>query len=182
MRVAGALAAAFVLVGCEAFGGEAPDTSGASGGGSDASEDAGDGNAGPEEIPVPTDAVGLSAFLTSAAYRDWPGEALPHPSSGTHFGAVRTFVNPSLAATLGGGSLAHAVGAAAVKELYAADGTVVGWAVSKKIAPQSAGGAGWYWFEVYQGTIQADGVGLGTCTGCHATGRDFILTPTNPID
>jgi hypothetical protein len=77
-------------------------------------------------------------------------------------------------------------GAAAVKELYAsADATSpLGYAVYLKTRADSAGGAGWYWYERIGKDVVADGMGdSGTaksiCVGCHiAAGSDEAHTPT----
>ena len=42
------------------------------------------------------------------------------------------------------------------------------------------GGDGWYWYEIYNDDVIADGQGLGLCTGCHGGGTDFILTTGLP--
>jgi hypothetical protein len=70
----------------------------------------------------------------------------------------------------------HPVDAAAVKELYGDGDDVVGWSVILKVG-DGAGGDAWYWLESYRGTIYADGVGEGLCTGCHGAGVDHFLSP-----
>jgi len=86
-------------------------------------------------------------------------------------------------------------GAAAVKELYAAetDTTPVGYAVYLKTQASSAGGANWYWYEQvplsspvpHDSTgIVADGLGTSgpaqtICVSCHsAAGSDSAHTPS----
>jgi hypothetical protein len=128
------------------------------------------------QIP-PTDAIALIAWLERGAYLDWPAESHPHPSAGPHFGVIRTFVNDALFASLGAAAAQHPAGAAAVKELYGATGDHVrGWAVMVKVQSDSDAGRGWYWYEGFNGS---GGGGLGSpgCTGCHASGRDFVRIP-----
>jgi hypothetical protein len=92
---------------------------------------------------------------------------------------VRTFVSPGLAGSLAAGG-DHPRGVGAVKELYDGD-DLSGWAVSVKIAEDSAGGDGWYWFEVFDTAPGAspavDGTGAGSCTGCHDDGQDYVRVP-----
>jgi hypothetical protein len=77
-------------------------------------------------------------------------------------------------------------GAAAVKELYrsADDTEPMGYAVELKVADDSAGGAGWYWYERIGTDAVADGLGdsgapKSICVSCHtAAGSDAAHTPT----
>ena len=83
---------------------------------------------------------------------------------------------------MNGGAFDHPKSAAAVAELYSADGTSLnGWVVSVKLDADSAGGQGWYWYAIDSATnaasVVVDGVGVGLCTGCHASGDDYVLTP-----
>lgn len=127
---------------------------------------------------VPSEGAALLEWLASGAYEAWPAESGPHESSGPHFGAVRTFVNPCLFASLDADAATHPVGAAAVKQLYGGGNTVEGHSVMIKVAA-GEGGDSWYWLEHYQGNTYADGVGSGLCTGCHGGpgNRDYVLTP-----
>lgn len=127
--------------------------------------------------PPPTDGAALEAWLMAGEYLDWPAESGVHPSTGPHFGGVRTFVNDALFASLQAGATEHPEGAAAVKELYGAGDEILGWSVEVKVQADSAGGDGWYWYEGYQGDVYADGIGAGICTGCHSGGTDYVLTP-----
>lgn len=128
---------------------------------------------------VPTDADALFAYLSAGDYRDFAAEADIHPSSGPH-GAVRTYFNELLVTSLEAGAATHPTGAASIKELYDG-GTLTGWAVAVKTDADSAGGDGWYWYEVLDtapGTEPiADGNGVGLCAGCHEDGADFIFSP-----
>lgn len=130
----------------------------------------------PQSLP-PTSGAELVPWLAAGEYLEWAAESGVHPSSGPHFGGVRTFVNDVLYASLEAGAASHPVGAAAVKELYGAGGTVLGWSVEVKVAADSAGGDGWYWYEGYQDDVYADGTGEGICTGCHGGGNDYVLSP-----
>jgi len=132
------------------------------------------------EIEIPVEPAALQAWLAAGEYRDLPAESARHPSTGPHGGGVRTFVTPSLAASLATPGGEHPRGAAAVKELY--DGEeLAGWAVSVKLGDASDGGDGWYWYEVFSTDPGAapdyQGVGLPLCKNCHAAGDDFVLIP-----
>lgn len=132
-----------------------------------------------EEGIVPHASDALFAFLRAGEYKEFPHESEVHASSGPH-GRVRTYLNPILAESLEAGNEVHPVNAAAVKELYNAAGTLIGWAVSVKTQADSASGDGWYWYEVFSTTENrpiADGNGVGLCAGCHAGGKDFVTIP-----
>ncbi|MBP6628496.1 MAG: hypothetical protein KA297_03640 [Kofleriaceae bacterium] len=124
---------------------------------------------------VPTEPAALQAWLAADSYRAFAGESAPHASAGPH-GQVRTFLNAPLDRSLADGAAQHPVGAAAVKELFT-DGTLTGWAVAVRTAP-SAGGAGWYWYEVFSTSPGAGpdyaGQGLALCVQCHTRGRDQV--------
>jgi hypothetical protein len=109
-------------------------------------------------------------------YLDWAAESGVHPSAGPHFSGVRTFVDAALFGSLQAGDPEHPVGAAAVKELYGDGDQIRGWAVLVKVA-LGAGGDGWYWFEIYDDDVLAEGTGLAGCTGCHGSGNDFVRSP-----
>jgi hypothetical protein len=98
-----------------------------------------------------------------------------HPGAGPHFGGVRTFVDACLAGALNNDD-ARPPGAAAVKELYGNGDDLLGWAVMAKVA-LGEGVDTWYWFEVYQNTIFADGIGAALCANCHSSGDDYFLSP-----
>jgi hypothetical protein len=123
----------------------------------------------------------LFEWLKAGSYKDWAHESVPHPAPGAHPGGVRAHLNPALEASLKGGSKAHPAGAAGVLELYGKGGALHGWAVSIKTQGDSAGGEGWYWYEVLsvkdgKRTLAADR-GVPACVECHARGRDFVMTP-----
>ncbi len=144
----------------------------------DATPDAADpsGDAASAQLP-PTGRAALEAWLATGAYRSWSCEPAPHPARppGAH-GTNRICSNDALAATASG---PVPVGAASVKELY--QGTsLIGYAVAVKQQADSAGGAGWYWFENLDGTIYADGPGVRLCTGCHQDADDYVFTRVTP--
>ena len=136
---------------------------------------------GPDADVVPTDASTLFAWLRAGRYRGFARESAVHATAGPHGGSVLTFVNAALAQSLAAGNASHPAGAAAVKELYAADRTTLtGWAVEVKTQTDSAGGQGWYWYEVFSTTDGANpiaGNGHPGCTGCHALGADHVRIP-----
>jgi hypothetical protein len=72
------------------------------------------------------------------------------------------------------------MGSSAVKEMYDDDGDLQGWAVMVKTEEDSAGGSGWFWYEVTSTRSGDDPVATGNgvplCFGCHFIGRDFVLT------
>ena len=124
----------------------------------------------------PTEPEALLAWLQAGNYLGWAAES-PHQSAGPHGGRVRTFLDPTLFASLEAASGSHPAGAAAVKELYFNGDTVRGWAVMVKLQADSDEGRGWYWYETFGTGAPLEGVGLGICTGCHSTGRDFVRIP-----
>lgn len=132
--------------------------------------------AGDEPLP-PTNGAELVPWLEAGEYLGWTAESAIHDSDGPHFGNVRTYVNTALLQSLEAAAGEHPIDAAAVKELYGDSGTVLGWSVMVKVHRKSAGGNGWYWYEDFEGTVYADGVGKGLCTGCHSDGQDFFRSP-----
>ena len=135
---------------------------------------------GDEGGPVPSTPNEVNAWLQTRKYECWARESVVHLSAGPHGGNVRTYLNAALDASMKG-SAEHPQGAAVVKEFYGqGTTTVTGWAVAVKTQAQSASGQGWYWYEVFgtdPGATTIEGQGLGTCTGCHSGGKDYVLTP-----
>lgn len=132
----------------------------------------------------PTEEAALAAWLAAGHYKAWPSESGLHPSTGPHFGDVRTFVNPPLLDSLTAAASAHPKGAAAVKELYGGGTELRGWSVMIKAAAESttkSAGDGWYWYETYEGSVYGGSFGAGICVGCHAMNdpnfKDHVLTP-----
>ena len=130
-----------------------------------------------EPPPIPTTAKALLAWLRAGNYLGWTAESAPHASAGPHFGTVRTFLNPTVFASLAAGQAAHPSGSALVKELYGSGSQIQGWDVMLKVQDDSAGGAGWYWLEYFAGGTYGDGLGVPVCTGCHSLGNDFVRSP-----
>lgn len=131
-----------------------------------------------EQLP-PIDSVDtLEAWLAGGAYREWAVESAIHPSTGPHAGNVLTYVNAIALQSLADGDPEHPQDAATVKELYGDSfDTIIGYAVSRKTAPQSEGGDLWYWYERVYDTTYGGELGTTLCTGCHGGGADYILTP-----
>ncbi len=145
--------------------------------------------AGSVESAVPTDDGTLLEFLRNGGYKSFAAhESAAHPSRGPHtkFGLpVRVFLDPLIDGSLKGGHNPHPAGSAIVKEMYNAGGELDGWAVMVKTEDDSAGGRGWFWYEVI-GTAAgskpvASGNGVPLCFGCHGTGTDYVLTKY-PLD
>ena len=72
-----------------------------------------------------------------------------------------------------------------MKEMYSEDGSeLLGWAVMVKTQEDSAQGQGWFWYETTNTEDSSDIVGVGNglplCSGCHSTGKDFVLTEYPP--
>lgn len=142
-----------------------------------AADSSGDPTTGGMQTLPPTNAAELVPWLEAGEYLDWAGESGPHPSAGPH-GDVRTFFNDVLVASFEAGAAEHPQDAAAVKELFDAGGGPNGWAVMVKVQPDSAGGDGWYWYEIVGTDVFADGLGVALCTGCHSGGgSDYVLSP-----
>ncbi len=128
------------------------------------------------DLEIPVGAELLQPWLADRSYADFTGESEVHESSGPH-GPVRTFLSPGLAASLEAGAEVHPRGVAAIKELYDGD-TLDGWVVSVKIDDESAGGAGWYWYEVFDPSPDAapfvNGTSADGCVNCHDAGIDYV--------
>ncbi len=133
---------------------------------------------------VPIDQPALFKYLQDGSYKNFAAkESALHPSTGPHTKAglpVRVFVDPKMEASLGAGNAAHPAGAGIVKEMYDAERKLQGWAVMVKTAADSAGGKGWFWYEVTSTTDGskpvAAGNGVPLCFGCHTAGKDYVLS------
>ncbi len=133
---------------------------------------------------VPTDKDELFRYLKSGAYKEFAAqESGHHATRGPHTNIgwpVRVFLDPVLDGSLAAGNAAHPLGSSAVKEMYDDDGDLQGWAVMVKTEQDSAGGGGWFWYEVTSTRSGDDPVATGNgvplCFGCHFIGRDFVLT------
>jgi hypothetical protein len=133
---------------------------------------------------VPTDQDELFKYLKSGGYKNFAAhESGPHPTRGPHTNIgwpVLVYLDPLLDASMAAGNDSHPVGAASVKEMYDDDGDLQGWAVMVKTEPDSAGGRGWFWYEVTSTRSGDEPVAIGNgvplCLGCHFPGQDFVLT------
>jgi hypothetical protein len=127
-------------------------------------------------IPIDNDTA-FRAWLDRRDYVAWPQEPSLHPSKGPHPNDVRVYFSPKLASSLRANQLDHPKGAAAVEELYT-NGVLSGWGGAVKTQADSAGGKGWYWYEVTSVAPNAPSTGLGNddaCRSCHSSGgRDFV--------
>jgi hypothetical protein len=138
----------------------------------------GDTGDAPNQLPPIESAELLEKWLSEGSYKGWLNESKVHMSTGPHGGNVRTYVNDDLYVSLSNMSPMHPEGAATVKELYGGGvDEIVGYAVMVKVAPDSMGGDGWYWYERLDTTVYADDIGVNLCTGCHGGGSDYVLTP-----
>lgn len=127
------------------------------------------------EDEIPTD---VQAWLAADGHGQWEAESQVFATS--EFGAARVYVNGALAASLASGDARHPRGAAAVRELYAADGvTLTGFALAHRGGDEPSAD-GWRFYETYEltsdGTPQTDAYGAPTCVGCHIQGSDFVRT------
>ena len=133
-----------------------------------------------DDVP-PTERAALLKWLQAGNYKSWVKESAPHASQGPHPEQVIAHLNAALDQSLSAGADAHPAGSAAVKELLDASGKLSGWAVTVKTDADSAGGEGWFWYEILGTTdgsrVVADSNGVPLCFGCHALGRDFVLIP-----
>lgn len=143
----------------------------------------------------PQEATALEAWLVKGDYKAWSCEPAVHAARvPSPHGFNRICSNDIISADAAGAGT-WKKGAAAVKELYAAetDTTPIGVAVYLKIADDSAGGNNWYYYERVPldsmaphdaNGVVADGFGSAgpaktICVGCHAgAGTDAVHTPT----
>ena len=128
-----------------------------------------------ESLP-PTEEKALLAWLTAGAYAGWAAESKVHQSTGPHFGGVRTFISSKLLQSLQTNTTPHPLDAATVKEMYGSGTKVLGWAVMRK-TQSGVGGSTWWWYEYYNDKVYAASQGAGLCTGCHAPGKDYFVSP-----
>ena len=142
--------------------------------------------------PMGRDAI--EAWLADGAhtYKTWAAEPTVHAARApSPHGFNRIFSNDLIANNVTG-SGEWPEGVASVKELYASATatTPFGVSVYLKLAPDSAGGANWYWYERFDSNdpqddgVVADGIGSDgaakdICVGCHiGAGSDAQHTPS----
>lgn len=162
------LAAAALVAGC----GGAPGDGGEPRDGPSSEESA------PAPAPTadaPATIAGLQALFNARSYAGWRAEPDFHPSRGPHGGEVRVFYGPLAAASLDEGQAAFPAGAATVKE-ERSSGQLMGWSAWVKASPDSAGGRGFFWYEILGSQTYGGDLGSGLCTGCHSSGHDFLLS------
>jgi len=130
------------------------------------------------------DRQALFTYLQEGSYKNFAAkESASHPSTGPHTKAglpVRVFMDPKMDGSLRADNDQHPVGAGIVKEMYDADRKLQGWAVMVKTAADSAGGKGWFWYEITSTTDGSKPVAVGNgvplCFGCRTAGQDYVLT------
>ncbi|MFT3841522.1 MAG: hypothetical protein QM723_31330 [Myxococcaceae bacterium] len=179
------LLSSFVLVAC----------------GSSSGTDAGDDVT---QLPPTTGAAAVEAWLADGHYKAWHCETDKHAARAPSPHGVNRICNNAKLTAQPAGPGEYPVGAAAVKELYTADGgtEIIGYAVEVHV---SAGKntSNWYWYEKNpavgapakngEAGLVADGVGPNEgisggptdmiCTGCHsAAGSDAAHTTTDSHD
>lgn len=128
----------------------------------------------------PTDKTSMESWLKEKPWAAWACEPDVHPSrNGSPHGPNRICSNAKLSGNTDG---AYPAGAATVKELWKSDGSLAGHSVMRKVTTGRSG-AGWYFFETFDGRVYADGNDSTACTGCHARagsggmpGKDFVFT------
>ena len=86
------------------------------------------------DLDAPASSAELGAFIEARSYVAWQAESGIHPSMGPHFGNVRTYVSPTLFASLEADNQTHPVGSAVIKELYANGDAVLGHAAMGKVS------------------------------------------------
>lgn len=166
--------------------------------GSTARDAGSESNPGSAELP-PMGHDDVEAWLAAGQYKAWTCESALHGQRAPSPHGKNRICSNDLLSKAGAGE--YPVGAAAVKELYADDGTLAGYAVSRHLSAGSSGGA-WYWYERVPLTspaphdsrgVVADGLGasgpaMSICVGCHAGagtdaahfGHDFVYTQIRP--
>src|SRR5262245_22561017 len=131
-----------------------------------------DDDPGDPEVP-PRGRDDLEPWIVAGHYLAWRCEPVPVDVrlGSPHRPRTRT-CSHQLARAAGDGE--RPVGAASVKEMYD-DAGIMGYGVSRKVAP--GGAAGWYWYERLRDRApNADGMNDGSCPGCHAgAARDFTF-------
>ncbi len=141
-------------------------------------------NAGTAQTP-PMGGASIEAWLATGQYKQWHCEPAVHAARGpsVHTPFDRVCSNDVLSAAAASATGPWPEGAAEVKEIYMAmnDATpTAGYAVSLKTSADSAGGANWYFYERFDGTLYSDGTGTPLCVGCHsAAGSDAAHTTSS---
>jgi hypothetical protein len=132
---------------------------------------------------VPAEPRQVREWLQAFAYREWPPQT-DIRATGEH-GGERLFFNELLTRSMLAGAADHPIGSAAVRELYSGDlRTLKGFALMLKTGPSGITGEGWFWYEIFGTTAEAEPTvaepGARGCVGCHAHAVDFVHSPDTP--
>jgi len=113
-------------------------------------------------------------WIEAGHYLAWHCEPVRHPARpGSPHSQNRICSNDALSTAPDG---PFPAGAASIKELYDVD-DIIGYALMRKVEPDSSGGAGWYWYEAIGADVATAMHGAPGCTGCHGEApRDFAYT------
>lgn len=139
-------------------------------------------------------AAEMTTWLAGGAYLKWHCEPEVHEARFPSPHGYNRICSNDVVAAAAGGTGDWPVGAAAVKELHLGlMDEPAGYSVYLKTDADSAGGANWYWYELYptktgdsgfRTALAADGLGNGgaardVCVACHvAAGSDAKHTPS----
>ena len=132
---------------------------------------------------VPLDPAAIRGWLQVFAYREWAPQT-DIRATGEH-GGERLYFNAVLTRSMEAGAAEHPIGSAAVRELYSGDlKTLKGFALMHKTAPSGPTGEGWYWYEIFGTTAEAEPTvaqpAARGCVGCHSHAVDFVHSPDTP--
>jgi hypothetical protein len=147
------------------------------------------------QTPPTSGRVAIEKWLADASYKTWACEPAVHAARDPSPHGFNRICSNDLIMAAATATGPWPKGAASVKEIYdtLTATTPVGYAVYLKTAPDSAGGANWYWYERLPTSsnvphdangVVADGKGgsgtpLSICVGCHtAAGSDATHTPS----
>ena len=155
------------------------------------------------QLPPSSNAADVETWLAGGYYKSWQCESEKHPARSPSPHGINRICNNAKLMAQPAGPGEYPVGAAAVKELYDADGqTIAGYAVEVHVSAGKST-SNWYWYErnpslgapAKNGNpgLIADGIGpnegtagTGTealCTGCHAAaGADAAHNTTDSHD
>jgi hypothetical protein len=172
MNVLRSIALAFAIAAC----GDDDDTSAERGtaGAGDLEDAAASETAFDPQLP-PTETRRVESWLARGFYKDWVCEDEPTaktdgaPAIHVHGGKSLVCTNALLASSEREDGEEYPKGVASVKEILDSAGKLTLTAVAVKVADESDGGKGWYWYE----GARYSGTGVAACTGCHsAAGSD----------
>ena len=132
---------------------------------------------------VPADPAAIPEWLQTFGYRVWSPQT-DIRMAGEH-GGERLYFNKLLTKSVLAGAADHPIGSAAVRELYSPDlKTLKGFALMHKTGPSGPVGEGWYWFEIFGTSAEAEPTVAQTaargCVGCHSHAVDFVHSIDTP--